>query len=146
MADLVTDSVNDLIAKIEQVAAVRARVVYMYEENDIYDAKKKLNYPCLGVIYAGLTLNEAGTRRERSHNLLCTILLLGADLCVHDASTKMPDATALLDDIRTAVRTTTGVDEMKWRFESETPIDLSTDDNPAQLGYVQRWSRNVILT
>ena len=145
MSDIVAAAINDLVRRTSAVPAVASRVIYMATQDELLGRTKELSIPCVGVLYSGLRLNAGESRREVSHILSCAVVLLGADLCVHDAQSRLPEATVLLQALRDAVRADPANEtEIKWVFESETPVELGSAKRPL-LGYVQSWNTNVVL-
>ena len=131
--------------RVRTVQAVQTRVVYMYTQDELLDLTRELSIPCVGVLYGGLNLAGGALRREVAHDLTCAIVLLGADLCVHDTQSRLPEATVLLQALRDAVRADPADEfEIKWVFESEIPVELGSAKRPL-LGYVQSWNTNVVL-
>jgi hypothetical protein len=146
VADPVTDAVADLETKMNTVNAIRNRAVYVYDQDDLLNAEKKLKTPCAGVLYVGMAVNEQDTRREKATLLTCQIAFIGGEFCELPNSQVKEKTTKILDDIRRAViAPPTAEAQLVWRFESEAPFEISRSAGDKLLGYVQVWTTPIII-
>jgi len=147
MADLVTDAIADLTAKMVTVSAIKNRAVYVYDQDDLLNAEKNLKTPCAGVLYVGMAINEQSTRREQSVLLTAQIAFIGGEFCELPNSSVKERTTKILDDIRRAViAAPTTTTQLVWRFESEAPFEIAREAGTKLLGYVQVWTTPLIIT
>ncbi len=143
MADIATTHVNDLIRRIKSISAVSSKVVYVYDQDALLDAKQKLSYPAVGVVYLGLKGKTDSSLTGKATNLVCDIYLLGAESCnANTISDKdKQKATKILDDMRNAIICDLAPSKRKWKFVLESPIDVGE----SILSYIQRWETTVVI-
>ncbi len=144
MADIVTNCVANLKSLIEQVSAVKKKVVYLYDQEELLNAKTQLGYPAVGIVYIGMRGKDDSSRTGLAAEIVCDIYLIGSDQCSSKliGSDTKSVTTSLLDDIRSEIKCNTAPGQRKWKFVFERPVDFTSE----ALAYVQRWQTTVVLT
>jgi len=145
MADIVSDAVADLTSKLQLISSIAKKTVYLYDQDDLLDAKKKIGFPAVGVVYVGMQGNNDSSRTGLAATLVCDIYLIGGEQCKDKIGDLKSGSTLLLDEMRREIACTKLVRagaQRKWQFVAESPTEIS----PAVLGYVQRWKTVVLLT
>lgn len=144
MVDVVTQVVNDLSNLIREVPAVKQKVVYMYEQDELLNAKSQLGFPAVGVVYVGLRGKDDSSRTGLAAEIVCDIYLIGGEACTSKliGADEKPTTTSLLDNIRNEIKCNTAPGQRKWKFVFEQPVQFDAD----VLAYVQRWTTTVVLT
>ena len=160
MADLITDLVADMTTKLETIAAIKNRVIYMFESNDLFQSSEKVGVPAIGIVYNNMT-GKRGDRKQGPQGLLAVvtmdIYILGGQQCVEKISKATGvkiTTTEFLQQIRLAIQQTlpqpqtTGstaerrVQTRTWSFILEQPVFFDDES----ISYVQRWQCDVGLT
>jgi len=145
LADVVTDAIDDLTLKLQDVNSVKKKVIYLYDQDDLLDQQKKLGFPAVGIVYVGMRGNTDSSKTGLAVTLVCDIYLIGGEQCIDKKADLKSGNTKILDEMRSYIAcsklTRTGA-LRKWKFVAESPTDL----HPDYLGYVQRWSTVVLLT
>lgn len=158
MADLITDLVSDLTAKLETISAIEKRIIYMYDGDDLLTSSEKVGLPSIGIVYNNMT-GKIGERKQGPQGLLASvtmdIYILGGQQCVEkisEATGIKITTTGFLEQIRRAIQQTlpqpaSGNAERRaqtrtWSFVLEQPVFF--DDQ--SISYVQRWQCDVGLT
>ena len=163
MSDTVNDAIVDITTKISALPEVATdKVLYVYSQERLMDETEGLDYPLVGVIYAGM-LKKEGRRpgsdvQGRTQTLFIDVVVTQGPVC--DATTGLADekhtTTDLLNKIRNQIiaeceRAPAG---HKWTFRAEVPAYLNlrlvtATDSPRDrakiLAYVQRWETTVIV-
>lgn len=144
MVDVVTEVILDLTKLVAQVPAVQQKIVYMYDQDELLDAKKQLGFPAVGIVYVGLRGKDDSSRSGLAAEIVCDIYLLGAESCTSKliGADQKPSTTSLLDNIRNEIKCNVAPGQRKWKFVFEQPVQFTQD----VLAYVQRWSITVVLT
>lgn len=145
MADVVTDAVDDLKARLATVTVIKKKVVYLYDQDDLLSSKDKIGFPAAGVVYVGLKGNSDSSKTGLAAELVCDIYLIGGEQCISKVGDLKITTTQLLDDMRNTIKC--GVldrpgAQRKWQFVMEAPTSFSEE----VVAYVQRWKTVVLLT
>lgn len=158
MSDPVNEAINDITTKISALPEVATdKVLYMYSQERLLDESQGLDFPLVGVIYAGMQ-KKAGQKQGRVQSLFIDVVVTQGPVC--DSTTGLADekhdTTDLLNKIRNQIiaeceRAPAG---HKWWFNGEVPAYINlrlvtaTDsprDRAKMLAYVQRWETTVIV-
>jgi len=142
--DVVTESVDNLKALIATVEAITQKLVYLYDQDELLDERKKIGYPAVGVVYSGMRAKSDSTLTGLAVDITLDVYLIGGELCGSKigATDEKISTTSLLADIRDAIRCNIAPGQRKWKFVFELPSAFDQE----VLGYVQRWSTTLILT
>lgn len=140
IASLCTDDIREKIKNLPEFAK---KVFEVYDYATLVDTSQELQYPCVGVVYEGMTSVGGSDKTGLSSYLVCGIFLLAGD---KDSETKgvenKTDIVLLLDNIRNCIKTTKSPTMYPWEFMLEVPFDISNRG----LGYYQKWKTTAILT
>lgn len=144
MSTIAVSCIEDLEAKIRLVPAIGGRVFHVASEDEIVERTKGMAYPCVGVIYTGMTASgEQGSSAKmgQSVELVASILLFFRQ---DSRATSDPKEStiAVLDAIRRNIMTTKSPSGHYWRFKMEVPVE----GGKGVMTYLQRWSTPVQLT
>ena len=140
MVDVVNLAVVDVTTRLKSLAAITSTTAYLYDEDDLLDSKKVLQYPAVGVLYGGLRGLDDSSKTGAKAELFIDIAIGGEKMCLDNPliDDKKPSVTALLADIRqvmscdfTSVAYTS---THKWQFVAELPNDIE-----GLIAYAQRW-------
>jgi len=145
MADIVTDAVLDLKNKLQLIASIKKKTVYLYDQDDLLHSTKKLGFPAVGIVYVGMQGGNDSSKTGLAATLVCDIYLIGGEQCTDKVADLKSGSTKLLDEMRREIACTKLArvgGQRKWTFVAESPAEIS----PAKLGYVQRWKTVVLLT
>lgn len=141
--NIAADCMADVLNKLSELPEVGNKTLYCYDYDILTDAAQELQYPCVGVVYEGMTSVGGNDRTGLSSNLVCGIFLLAGD---KDTETRgvenKTDIVLLLDKLRRQIKNTTSPTRHRWEFVLEIPFDISN----RSLGYYQKWKTNIILT
>lgn len=138
--DIVTEAVEHLESKVKEVKAVKNKTVYAYSQEVLLDYERKVNTPCVGVLYIRTRRADIGTRRERAYQVFCDVVLLGGDACDSNITSGKQTATQILADIKDEIMANKVEGDLNWVFETEEPIHVATGPEQELFGYVQQWS------
>lgn len=144
--DVVAEAIADIERRLALIDDVANKNLYLYKQEELLDFSKKVRTPCVGVVYVGMTLNTEGTRRERAHDLVCDLFMVGGELCGSQIAGIKSTSTELLAEMRDAMRPVVSETDKKWMFVNELPIGLKYADGTDLLCYVQRWSTIVLIS
>jgi len=140
--DIVNDCVEDLIKKLKATSAIDDQALYVYSEKVFMDASKPLTPPCAAVIYQGAVGSDAKIGFGGAAKVRFAILLLAGE---HELDVKGHEekdrTTALLNEMRKAIKGQCSPSGHPYTFEMEAPYDI--DD--VGLVYIQRWATQAIL-
>jgi hypothetical protein len=159
--DVISDLVADITTKLETITAIKDKIIYMFDSNDLVTERTKIGTPAIGVVYNSMRGHGAGDKKQGHHGLAATvtmdIYILGGDQCVEKISkvtgVKMA-TTEFLEQIRDAIKLTkpqtgTGASQVPlpkaqrlWVFVLESPVEIGDE----LISYVQRWETKVLLT
>ncbi len=145
MTDIVQECIDDLTVRMNTVSAVQQKIIYLYTQDELLGAKKKLGFPAVGIVYVGMRGKEDSSKTGLAAVITCDIYLVGGDQCdAFVAGSIKHTTTSLLNDIRDAIKADCdpAPGGRKWKFVFELPADFSE----TLLAYVQRWSTVVLLT
>ena len=139
LADPITDARDWLIATIQRCALVKDREVLGYfTQRELADARRKLDPPSVGVLYAGYLGSADGTDTGLVGRALFDVFLVGGDRCRANINGAPADALAVLAVLRAHVFGECAAiphGRRAYRLDSETPAELA-----GQVCYRQRWS------
>lgn len=138
VADIVNVHISDVLSRLGAISSIKNKTVSLYTPDQIIKTTDKLDFPAVGVIYAGMRGIEDSSRTGQKGRLMVDIFVAGAELCKDDTQINdlKPGVTAILQDIRNAMTCTTAPGNHKWTFMAEFPEQLSEKE---VIGYVQRW-------
>lgn len=144
MSVIAVSCIEDIENRIKTVPAIGNRVFHVSSEDEIIEKTKGVSFPCVGVIYSGMTAtNEAGSsaRMGQSAELVVSILLFFRQ---DSRATNDPkDSTvAVLDEIRRKIMATKSPSNHFWRFK----VEAAVEGGKGLMTYLQRWSTPVQLT
>jgi len=159
--DIISELITDLTVKMQTITAIKDKIIYMFDGDDLLSEQSKIGVPAIGVVYNNMKGHGAGERKQGHHGLAATvtidIYIIGGQQCVEKISkatgVKM-NTTEFLEQIRDAIKLTkpltgTGANQVPvvqanrfWVFVMETPAQLSE----GVIAYVQRWETTVLLT
>lgn len=143
MTAIAISCIEDIEKKIKSVAAVGNRVFHVASEAEIVEKTKGLAYPCVGVIYTGMTaISETGSTSKlgQSAELVVTVLLFFKK---DSRATNDPkeSTVAVLDSIRKNIMATKSPSGHYWRFK----VEAAVDGGESLMTFMQRWATPVQL-
>lgn len=151
MADIVTDLMNDLVSRIDNVQKAKKHIAKIYEMDDFLNGENQLAYPAVAVIYQGLVAKEDNRNSNKTglaDFAIFDIVVLGASKDLDRSSETKHATTKILDDIRKEIKCS-NVQRAgalrPWQFVHELPL-VDSDLSDLHMAYVQRWKTTVILT
>lgn len=144
MSVIAVSCIEDIEAKIRAVPAIGNRVFHVASEDEIVERTKGMSYPCVGVIYSGMTaINESGATAKlgQSAELVVSILLFFRQ---DSRATNDPkeSTVAVLDAIRRNIMATRSPSGHHWRFK----VEAAVEGGKGLMTFLQRWSTPVQLT
>lgn len=140
MVDVVNLAVVDVTTRLKSLADIASTTVYLYDEDDLLDTQKTLQYPAVGVLYGGLRGLDDSSKTGVKSELFIDIAVAGEKKCLDDPriDDKKPSITALLAEIRQVMscdfNTVIYTSTHKWQFVAELPNDID-----GLIAYAQRW-------
>lgn len=142
-ANIAAACVADLISKIKNLDLFRNKAFEVYDYLSLVDTSEELQFPCLGVVYEGITSQGGKDNTGLATHLACGIFLLAGDKDTEKRGTEdKVGIVLLLDQIRNSIKRTKSPTMHNWEFMLEVPFDISKRG----LGYYQKWKTTVILT
>jgi len=133
--DIVEAHVLDLKTRIETIGEATGKTVYAYDQEEFLDKAKILQFPAVGIFYAGL--NIIGDKRSESGELLFDLVIADDTISGCGKGSDTTGATTLLSLIRQVLNEVVISTEKHWSFKSEASFDLG---EKTKIGYLQRWS------
>ncbi len=138
------DCAKQLNELIEGLDAVKDKRFYTYDQETFLDTTQGLLYPCVGIVYEGITSSDRKGDVGKSSNIsFGLILLMGEKSREVRGTESKEEITLLLDQIRKAIMGKQSPTGHKWRFSFETVHDFKEDSKG--LGYYQRFMAAIIL-
>lgn len=142
-ANLAANCMADVLNKIRELPEVGNKTLYCYDYDILNDVSEEINFPCVGVVYEGMTSVGGNDRTGLSTYLVCGIFLLAGDKSSEIKGVEpKEDIVLLLDKIRNQIKNTVAPTKHRWEFVLEIPFDISN----RSLGYYQKWKTNTILS
>lgn len=158
--DTISELITDLTTKMQTVTAIKDKIIYMYDGDDLLSEQTKIGVPAIGVVYNNM--RAKGDDRNQGKTGLAAIVtidiyIIGGQQCVElisRATGVKTTTTEFLEQIRDSIKLTkpmTGTGaamvpmvsaQRIWTFVMEAPANL--DDGV--IAYVQRWETTVLLT
>ncbi len=158
--DTISELINDITVKMQTVTAIKDKIIYMFDGEDLLSEQAKIGVPAIGVVYNNMRGKESD-RAQGKTGLAATvtidIYIIGGQQCVEliskSTGVKMT-TTEFLEQIRDSIKLTkpmvgTGAAAVPmaqasriWTFVLEAPASLSD----GVIAYVQRWETTVLLT
>lgn len=144
MSAIAVSCIEAIEERIRAVPAIGNRVFHVSSEDEIVEKTKGMAYPCVGVIYSGMTaVTESGSsaRMGQSAELVVSILLFFRQ---DTRATNDPkeSTVAVLDLIRKQIMATKSPSGHFWRFK----VEAAVEGGKGVMTYLQRWSTPVQLT
>jgi len=159
--DIISELITDITVKMQTITAIKDKIIYMFDGDDLISEQSKIGVPAIGVVYNNMKGHSAGERKQGHHGLSATvtidIYIIGGQQCVEliskSTGVKMT-TTEFLEQIRDAIKLTipqtgTGASQVPvsqarrtWVFVLEAPASLSE----GVIAYIQRWETVVLLT
>lgn len=135
--------IHDLDLKVQSIAMFRGKTFAVYSEDEIIERTKGISFPCIGLIYNGITaLPEIGVTNKSggSGEVVVSLLVLFRQSTIATASPK-EEIIERLDEIRSKILNTRSPTGHLWKFQVEIPVVGKL----GVLAYMQRWSTPVQL-
>lgn len=142
---------------MQTISAIKNRIIYMFETDDLLGESTKIGLPSIGVVYNSLRGQTDSAKTGLAAICTIDIYIIGGQQCVEKISAatgiKMT-TTQFLDDIRNAIKLTipqvgSGSSQVprpqaqrKWTFVLEQPTPIAD----GVIAYVQRWQTTILLT
>jgi hypothetical protein len=158
--DIISELITDITTKMATVTAIKDKIIYMYDGDDLLTEQVKLSFPAIGVVYNNMSaISDDRNQGKTGLAAVVTIdiYIIGGQQCVEKISkatgVKM-NTTEFLEQIRDTIKLTkpmtgTGASQVPvsqagriWTFVMEAPASL----DEGVIAYVQRWQTTVLLT
>lgn len=142
--DIASKCVEDLQKKIEAINANANGLLWVYSEANFLNASKGINFPAVGVIYEGMrgnSENEKTTNKIGGSGSLVVSLILAHNNGNFAGGSEIFNATAILDEMRSAIIDTKSPTGHKWRFVVEAP----SEEKNGGVIWLQRWDTPVMI-
>lgn len=141
--NIASSCVADITAKIKTLDLFKNKAFEVYDYLALVDTTQDIKFPCVGVVYEGITTKGGDDRTGLATYLTCGIFMLAGDKDTEIKGTeKKADIVLMLDMIRNNIKRTKSPTMHNWEFMLEIPFDISKRG----LGYYQKWKTTVILT
>ena len=137
------DCMDDLEAKVQLIAEFRNKTFSVYSEEELIEKTKGIGYPCIGVIYNGITSQvEVGSTQKvgGSGEIIISLLVMIRQNTIAKADPK-EQIIGKLDQIRSKIMGTKSPTGHFWKFQMEIPVVGKS----GLLAYLQRWATPVQL-
>ncbi len=135
--------VDDLESKVQLVAEFKTRTFTVYSEDELIEKTKGIGYPCVGIIYNGITSQpEVGATQKigGSGEIIVSLLVMFRQNTIAKVDPK-EQIIGKLDQIRSKIMCTKSPTGHFWKFQMEIPVVGKS----GLLAYVQRWATPVQL-
>lgn len=158
--DIISQLITDLTVKMKTVSAIKNKIIYMYDADDLITEQGKVGVPSIGVVYNNMTAisdDRAQGKTGLAAKVTIDIYIIGGQQCVEKISKATGvkiSTTEFLEQIRDSIKltipvTVSGTTETPikqasrlWAFVMEAPANL----DEGVIAYVQRWETTVLLT
>jgi len=158
--DIISELITDLTVKMQTITAIKDKIIYMFDQDDLLSEQSKIGVPAIGVVYnnmKGKDSDRAQGRTGLAAIVTIDIYIIGGQQCVElisKATGVKISTTEFLEQIRDAIKLTipqtgTGASQVPvsqarriWTFVLEAPAQLDA----GVISYVQRWETTVLLT
>lgn len=141
---IATLCIEDLQSKLQGLPEVAAKTFWVYDEADLFDTVKQLQFPATGVVYEGIRAvsetDKSSGRQGISGELIASVALLILPGIKGSASVKV-QAVDFLDQMRNTIMGTRSPTGHLWKFVVEA---AATEKNGAVV-WLQRWSTPIQL-
>ena len=133
----------DLRSRLQSIAAVKNKNLFVFDEDDLMDKIKGVQLPGVGVVYEGMkSLGESGNAKlGLSAELVFSLLIISRAENLANVDSKTPMLN-LLDEIRKSLVSTRSPTGHYWKFV----VEAATRESKGAVFWVQRWSTTIHLT